>query len=245
MQRHRYHSIASRASHSGRPIGLQPSRNSAARRWDGVAPQLSLRNLPRFHRHHFQRPRRLRRQLRRRLSLPQHPAGQWIPSTVQLIPRTLGLPIRKRGAAESTTAVALQPQRRSPLSCQPHNRSHQPILSIALMASRIGKQVGQCPRRSGAAESTARVVRIKAVAALRLPSRTIAMLDSQIGWQVGPWRRRLGVAAMKARAAHQQQVGVLRSRNGMSARRVRLKVAALAFVPSSGAWRQRSARIGS
>jgi len=221
------------ASHSGRPIGLQPNRSSAAQRWDGAAPQHSL--LPRLHPHHFRHPHRLRRRLRRLPQDRQLPADQWILSTAQLIRRTLGRPTRKSGAAESTTSVALQPHHR-PLSCQPHSLSHQPILSIALMASRIGKRVGQCPRRSGAAESTARAARIKAVAALRLPSRTIAMLDSQIGWQAGLWQRRLGAAVTKARAAHQQQVGVLRSCSGMPSHRARLKVAALAFVPSSGAW---------
>merc|ERR1712154_728431 len=89
------------------------------------------------------------------------------------------------------------------------------ILTIAPMVSQIGWRVGQWQRRNGAAESTARVVRIKAVAVWRLPSHTIAMPVSQIGWRVGPWRRRLGVAVTKARAAHQQQVGVLRRRAEM------------------------------
>jgi len=162
-QQHRYHTTANWASRSGRPPGLQPNRSSAARRWEGAAvPQLSLCQLSRFHPHHFQLPRRLHRRLR----LPQdrqHPVDQWILSTVQLIPRTLGPPTRKHGAAESIIAVALQPHRR-PSSCQLRCLSHdRPILTIAPMVSQIGKQVGQWPRRSGAAESTARVVPTKAV----------------------------------------------------------------------------------
>merc|ERR1712050_336759 len=101
------------------------------------------------------------RQLRRQLSLPQdrqHPADPWIPSTVQSILRTRGPQIRRIGAAESTTAAAL-----SPSYCQLRSLSrHQPILTIAPMDSQIGKQVGQWQKRSGAAEFTARVVRIKA-----------------------------------------------------------------------------------
>ena len=160
--------IANRVSHSGRLLGLQPNRSSVAQRWEGAAPQLSLRPLPPFHPHHFQHPRLLRRRLRHRLSLPQdrqHPADQWIPSTAQLILRTLGPPLRGSGAAESTTAAALQPRRRrSPSSCQFRSLSrHRPIRTIAPMVSQIGKQVGQWERRSGAAESTARVVRTKAV----------------------------------------------------------------------------------
>merc|ERR1712037_896501 len=78
----------------------------------------------------------------------------------------------------------------------------------------------------------------------------IAMLVSQIGWRVGLWPRRLGAAAMKARAAHQQLAGVLRSRAEMPWQRFCRKVisqvlfslivAALAFVPSSGAQPQLS-----
>merc|ERR1712222_211672 len=101
--------------------------------------------------------------------------------------------------------------------------------------------VGQWQRRSGAAEFTARVVRLKAVVVRRPPSLTIAMLVSQIGWRAGPLQRRLGAAAMKARAAHQQLVGVLRSRAeprsdsvARSSHECSLMLAALAFVPSSG-----------
>merc|ERR1712107_356406 len=132
--------------------------------------------------------------------------------TAQSILRTLGPPIRRSGAAESTTAAALSPscQLRSPSSCQLRSLSrHPPILTIAPTVSQTGKQVGQWQRRSGAAESTARDVPIKAVAVLRLPNHMIAMLASRIGWRVGLWLRRLGVAVMKARAAHQQLVGVL------------------------------------
>jgi len=52
---------------------------------------------------------------------------------------------------------------------------------------------------------------------------------------------------MKARAAHQQLVGVLEvdSAAGSSSYRLSLMVAALAFVPSSGAQRQLSEKIGS
>merc|ERR1739844_393532 len=88
--------------------------------------------------------------------------------------------------------------------------------------------------RSGAAESTARAVRTKAVAVRPLPSHMIATQVSQIGWRVGLWPRRLGAAAMKVRAAPQQQVDVLRSHD----RRFSLIVAALAPVPSSGAQHQ-------
>merc|ERR1711920_162743 len=105
-------------------------------------------------------------------------------------------------AAEFTTVAALQRQ----LLCRPS------IRTIAPMVSQIGKQVGQWAKRSGAAESTVRAVRIKAAAVWPLPSRTIATLVLQIGWRVGPWQRRLGVAAMKARVAHQQLAAVLRSR---------------------------------
>merc|ERR1712014_166743 len=151
------------ALHSGRPLGLQPNRSSAAQRWEeAAAPQRSLRRLPHLHRHHFQHLRRLHRQLRLQPQDRQHPADQWIPSTVPSIPWTVGPPTRKRGAAESTPSVALSP------SCQFHSQSHsllyRPILTIALTASQIGRLVGQWPKRSGAAESTARAVRIKAVA---------------------------------------------------------------------------------
>merc|ERR1712176_1000068 len=110
--------------------------------------------------------RRLHRQLRHRLRLPQeHPADQWIPSTVPSIPWTLGPPTRKPGAAESTPSVALQLHRhRSPSSCQLHSLLHRPILTIALTASQTGRPVGQWPKRRGVAKSTARAVRIKAVA---------------------------------------------------------------------------------
>jgi len=56
---------------------------------------------------------------------------------------------------------------------------------------------------------------------------------------------------MKARAAHQQLVGVLEvapgsdSAAGSSSYRLSLMVAALAFVPFSGAQRQLSEKIGS
>merc|ERR1712039_862900 len=151
------------ASHSGRLLGLQRNSSSAAQRWEGAAPQLSLRPLPPFH----QRPRRLRRQLSRRLR-QNNPVDLWIPSTAQLIPRTPGPLIRRSGAAESITVAALQPHRRSPSSpssSQFRSLFGQPILTIAPMVSQTGKQVGPCQRRTGAAEFMARAVRIKAVAA--------------------------------------------------------------------------------
>merc|ERR1712039_445810 len=74
----------------------------------------------------------------------------WIPSTAQLMSGTLGPPIRRTGAAESTTAAGSH-----------SHLPHRPIRTIAPMVSQIGKQVGQWARRSGAAESTARVVRTK------------------------------------------------------------------------------------
>merc|ERR1711920_427434 len=150
-QRLRYHTIANRVSHSGRLIGLQPNRSSVARRWEGAALQLSLRPRPPFLPHHFQHPRQLRRRLRHRLSLPQdhqHPVDLWIHSTAQSILRTLGLPIRRSGAAESTTAAALQPHRRcSPSLCQLRSLSRRPILTIAQMVSQTGKQVGQWQKK--------------------------------------------------------------------------------------------------
>merc|ERR1712228_815007 len=104
-----YHSIAMMVSHSGRQIGLQLSSSSVAQRWEGAAPQLSLRRLPQFlHPHHFQHPRRLHRQLRRQLSLP-HPVDPWIPSTAQSILRTRGPQIRRSGAAESTPSGPVDP----------------------------------------------------------------------------------------------------------------------------------------
>merc|ERR1712174_70406 len=79
---------------------------------------------------------------------------QWIPSIAQLIPRTLGTPTRRSGAAAFTTSAAL-----SPSFCQllcPSRQRHPPILTTVPMVSPTGKQAGQCPRRSGAAESMAR-----------------------------------------------------------------------------------------
>jgi len=75
------------------------------------------------------------------------------------------------------------------------------------------------------------------------------MLVSPIGRQVGQLPRRLGAAAMKARAAHQQLVGALRGRAAFLHSMLLLRgqlafksliVAALAFVPSSGAQLQLS-----
>merc|ERR1711992_276540 len=110
----------------------------------------------------------------------QHPVDLWIPSTAQSILKTLGPPIRRSGAAGSTTAAALNQsscQLRSPLLCQLRSLSpDRLILTIAPMVSQIGKQVGQWQRRNGAAESTARVVRIKAVAVWCPLSHLIEML---------------------------------------------------------------------
>merc|ERR1711920_136936 len=87
------------------------------------------------------------------------------PPTPPSILRTLGLPTRRSGAAESTIAAALQPHRRcSPSSRQLRCRSGRPILTTAPMVSQIGWRAGQCLKRNGVAESTARAARIKAAA---------------------------------------------------------------------------------
>merc|ERR1712083_544148 len=97
----------------GRQIGLQLSSSSVAKRWEGAAPQLSLRLLPPFlHPHHFQHPRRLRR----RLSDPpcQYLLDLWIPSTAQLMSGTLGLPIPpplRAAAAYRATGRSVQLRR--------------------------------------------------------------------------------------------------------------------------------------
>merc|ERR1740129_1047186 len=79
--------------------------------------------------------------------------------------------LRINGELRSGHAVVPSPaltpsscQLRSPLLCQLRSLPDRLILTIAPMVSQIGKQVGQWQRRNGAAESTARVVRIKAVA---------------------------------------------------------------------------------
>merc|ERR1712119_36840 len=93
----------------------------------------------------------------------QHPEGLWILSIALLTQRTLGLLIRRSGAAASTMWVA---RNRSScrnlwscqrLSCQPGR----PILTIAPMVSQIGWQAGLWRRRSGAAGSMGRVARIR------------------------------------------------------------------------------------
>merc|ERR1712039_1146218 len=57
---------AKRVSKCGRLLGLQPNSSSVAKRWEGAAPQLSLRPLPPLlHPHHF----------------PQHPAHSAADST--------------------------------------------------------------------------------------------------------------------------------------------------------------------
>jgi len=104
----------------------------------------------------------------------RHLVDLWIPSIALLIRRTLGPPIRRHGAAETTTEAALPPHRRhspspcrlrSPSSCQLRSLlRHRPIRTTALMVSPTGKQAGQCPKKNGAAKSMARVVRLKAVA---------------------------------------------------------------------------------
>jgi len=164
--------IANQALHSGRLRGHRPNRSSVVQQWEEGAQQLSPRPLPQIHQHHFQHPHPPRRRLRRRpgrLHNPpdrQHPVDLSIPSIVQLILRTPGPLTRRRGAAECTIAAALLPhRRRSPSSCQFRSLSRpQPIHTIVLMVSQTGKQAGQYPRRNGAAGSTGRVVRIKAVA---------------------------------------------------------------------------------
>merc|ERR1712066_731630 len=91
------------------------------------------------------------------------PVDLWIPSTAQLMLRTLGPPIRRSGAAESTTAAAL-----SPSSCQLRSLSHhQPILTIAPLDSQIGWRVGPLQRRLGAAVMKARAAHQQLVGVLR------------------------------------------------------------------------------
>merc|ERR1712060_697507 len=111
------HTTAKRVSKCGRLLGLQPNSSSVAKRWEGAAPQLSLRPLPPLlHPHHFQHPRPLRRRLHHRGQLLRDPPALqylldlWIPSTAQLMSGTLGPPIRRTGAAESTTAAGSHSQ---------------------------------------------------------------------------------------------------------------------------------------
>merc|ERR1712174_48873 len=90
---------------------------------------------------------------------------QWIPSIAQLIPRTLGTPTRRSGAAAFTTSAAL-----SPSFCQllcPSRQRHPPILTTVPMVSPIGKQAGLWPRRLGAAAMKARAAHQQLVGALR------------------------------------------------------------------------------
>lgn len=85
---------------------------------------------------------------------------------------------------------------------------HQQTLTIAPRDGPIGWQVGQFPRRNGAAGSMARAAQDRAEEVVpQPPSRMIAMLDLPIGWQGGVLPRRRGAARTKARAAHQQQEG--------------------------------------
>merc|ERR1711920_1201080 len=89
-------------------MGLNSS--SVAKRWEGAAPQLSLRPLSLLHPRHFQHPRPLRHRLHHRGRLLRDPPALqylldlWIPSTAQLMSGTLGPPIRRTGAAEPTSS---------------------------------------------------------------------------------------------------------------------------------------------
>merc|ERR1711994_685075 len=86
---------------------------------------------------------------------------------------SFGMAPSSSGAAGSTTFAVSR-------------RKHQPQLThtIARMGSRIGKQAGQFPKRSGAVGFMAKAARIKVAGAPHQPpllSRTIAMLDLPTG----------------------------------------------------------------
>merc|ERR1712087_6203 len=93
--------------------------------------------------------------------------------------------------------------------CSPARRA--PLThTIARRVGRTGWQDGQCPRKSGAAESMAKGVPTREEE--DVPPHlhpTIAMQDSPIGWQVGVWPRRVGAAKTEERDAHRQRVDVL------------------------------------
>merc|ERR1712045_362844 len=82
----------------------------------------------------------------------------------------LGTKASSPGAARTITFVVSR-----------RNRRLRRILTIALMVSRIGRQVGLSPRRSGAAGSMAKVAQTKVEDASRRPSHTIVMQDLPIG----------------------------------------------------------------
>jgi len=103
------------------------------------------------------------------------------------------------GAAGSTTSADSR-----------RNRQPQQTLTIARMGSRIGKPVGQSPRKTGAVGFMEKAARTKVVAAPRqllllpLLSRTIAMLALPIGWRAGQLPRRPGAVQTGARDALQR-----------------------------------------
>jgi len=198
------------------------------RQWELVAqPQHCPRPLSLHHRRlsRRRRPHRLQRPLR---LLQRRPVDQSIHSIALLVPRAHGERTKSRGAAEFTTAVARRPhlhQCRLHLHrCRLHlhlcRSCHQcsllfhpglPIRTIAMMGSRIGRQVGVCRRRSGAAAFMARDAQTRAAVAhqwQRHPSPMIAMQDLPIGCKVGVSPRRRGVVLTEGRDALQQLVDV-------------------------------------
>jgi len=91
-----------------------------------------------------------------------------------------------------------------------HRRRH--CLLTATLASRTGRQAGQCRRRHGAAIMLARVAPRLLRHPLRRPRRRLqplchstAMQALQTGRRVGRNRRRCGAASMQAKAAHLQR----------------------------------------
>merc|ERR1719445_1408253 len=133
---------------------------------------------------------------------PQHQQGLWIRTTARWDFTKVGMEPNRLGAA----AIIISAVSR-------RNHHAQQIPTIARMDLQIGRRVGLCPRRSGAAEFMERVARIKAAVVPRshrlLPSRsrTIARRASRIGWQAGLWPRRPGVVRTRARAAHRPLEG--------------------------------------
>jgi hypothetical protein len=186
-------------------------------------PQLYQRPRRLFHPHHSplhrqrhrqrnrQRNRQRDRQRRLRRRRPHgrghpfrphsrlRPLDLWIRTTAQLANIPRGMAARRSGVAESTRSVGSR-------------HSHHPlqIPTIALMALRIGRPGGPCPRRSGVAGFMARVAQTRAVdvpqSALH-PLLMIVRLVLQIGWQAGPLRRKRGAAVMLVRVAHRQPEG--------------------------------------
>jgi len=193
-------------SRCGKQHGPRRSRISVAAPWAGDAPQHDLLQLCQshllrchqlLHPHHrpHHHPRRHPRHHTHCHLLVQCRLVLWTHSIAPWVMRTLGQQTRSRGVAEFTTVVA-HPQHRhlchqSSQSCHRCQLRHHPrqTHTIALTGSRIGRLDGVCRRRSGAAESTARVALVKRREGVPLrgpPLRhTIAMPGSQIGWQGG------------------------------------------------------------